>query len=204
MAVASCARTGSSGAVYDAIRALSPDLFLVTGDLHYGNIDRNSVGLFRNVLGRSLRAPAQAALYRSTPVAYMWDDHDYGANDADASSPSRSAARPAYREDVPSYPLAAGDGDEAIYQAFTIGRVRFVLTDTRSERTEDTMLGERQLSWLEQEISRGQPYPRARRLGEPRPLDRTGRPRPQQLVRATPKNGAASPTPSPPPAPGSW
>jgi phosphodiesterase/alkaline phosphatase D-like protein len=152
VAVASCARTGSSGAVYDAIRAADPDLFLVTGDLHYGNIAENSVSVFRNTLGRSLRAPAQAALYRSTPVAYIWDDHDYGPNDADASSPSRTAARAAYREDVPSYPLAAGDGDEAIYQAFSIGRVRFVLTDTRSERTGDTMLGERQLAWLEREL----------------------------------------------------
>jgi hypothetical protein len=82
----------------------------------------------------------------------MWDDHDYGRNDADASSASRPAARRAYRETVPSYPLAAGPGDEPIYQAFSIGRVRFLLTDTRSERTEESLLGERQLAWLEQQI----------------------------------------------------
>jgi phosphodiesterase/alkaline phosphatase D-like protein len=153
VAVASCARTASSGAVYDAIAAVAPDLFLISGDLHYGNIAQNSTRVFRNTLGRSLRAPAQAALYRSTPVAYIWDDHDYGPNDADASSPSREAARAAYRESVPSYPLAAGHGNEAIYQAFSIGRIRFVLTDTRSERTADTMLGARQLDWLEHEIT---------------------------------------------------
>jgi hypothetical protein len=45
-----------------------------------------------------------------------------------------------------------GDGG-AIYQAFTIGRVRFVLTDTRSERTDETMLGARQLDWLIDEIT---------------------------------------------------
>ncbi len=42
--------------------------------------------------------------------------------------------RQAYREVVPHYPLVhAGDGP--INQAFTIGRVRFVLTDNRSERS---------------------------------------------------------------------
>ncbi|NIS34380.1 MAG: hypothetical protein GWN73_28680, partial [Actinobacteria bacterium] len=60
--------------------------------------------------------------------------------------------RLAYRENVPHYRLPAGTGDGAIYQAFTVGRVRFVLTDTRSERTAESMLGAEQLRWLEREL----------------------------------------------------
>ncbi|MBC6445889.1 alkaline phosphatase D family protein [Actinokineospora xionganensis] len=151
VAFGGCARTGSNGAVFDAIRALRPDLYIATGDLHYGNPDTPDVGRFAGFYRRTLTAPAQAALYRSVPIAYVWDDHDYGPNDADASAPTRAAARAAYDRYVPHYPLASGPG-EAINQAFTLGRVRFVLTDTRSERTAATMLGERQLAWLRQEL----------------------------------------------------
>ncbi|WP_436498237.1 alkaline phosphatase D family protein [Actinokineospora sp. HUAS TT18] len=151
VAFGACARTGSNGAVYDAIRDLRPDLHVATGDLHYGNPDTPDISRFAGFYRRTLTAPAQAALYRSVPVAYMWDDHDYGPNDADASAPTRSAARAAYDRYVPHYPLPSGPGG-AINQAFTLGRVRFVLTDTRSERTAESMLGDRQLAWLRHEL----------------------------------------------------
>lgn len=148
VAFGSCARTGSNGAVFDAIREVDPLLYVTTGDLHYGNPSRNSVGLFANLYRRTLTAPAQAALYRQVPAAYLWDDHDYGPNDADASAATRPAARTAYRRYVPHYSLQSS----AIYQAFTVGRVRFVLTDTRSERTATTMLGTHQRDWLKREL----------------------------------------------------
>ncbi|MGY1753363.1 alkaline phosphatase D family protein [Blastococcus sp. SYSU D01042] len=151
LAVASCARTGSSGAVFDAIRAVDPLLFLHTGDLHYANIERDDPAAFGDRYEDVVTAPAQAALYRSVPVDYVWDDHDYGPENADASSPARSAAREAYRTYVPHHALAEGPGG-AIHRAFTLGRVRVVVTDTRSERTGSTMLGARQLAWLEEEL----------------------------------------------------
>ena len=64
----------------------------------------------------------------------MWDDHDFGPNDANRTSPSREAAWTAYRTYVPHYALGDREKSGAIYQAFTIGRARFVLTDLRSER----------------------------------------------------------------------
>jgi PhoD-like phosphatase len=149
VAFGSCARTGSSGTVFDAIAATRPLLYIATGDLHYGNPDRNDVDRFGALYRRTLTAPAQAALYRSVPVAYVWDDHDYGPNNAGATAPSRPAARTAYRTFVPHYPLADAG---AIYHAFSAGRVRFVVTDTRSERTGTSMLGARQLEWLEREL----------------------------------------------------
>jgi hypothetical protein len=151
VAVASCARTGSSGAVFDAVRAVDPLLFVHMGDLHYANITEDDPTVFGDRFEDVLTAPAQAALYRSVPVAYVWSDHDYGPENADSSSPSRDAAREAYRTYVPHHELVEGDGG-AIYHAFTVGRVRIVLTDTRSEKTGTTMLGARQLAWLEEEL----------------------------------------------------
>ena len=158
VAIGSCARVGSNGAVFDAIRERDPLLYLITGDIHYGDNGVNDLERYREVMDLTLRQPAQSALYRSAPIAYMWDDHDFGANNADGNSPSRQAAMETYREYVPSYEL--GGADSAVYQAFTVGRVRFVLTDARSARNLDrneergapSMLGTEQKEWFMKEI----------------------------------------------------
>ncbi len=150
VALGSCARSGSNGIVFDRIREFDPLLFLALGDLHYGNIADITPLPFLTAFDTLLTRPAQAALYRDVPVAYVWDDHDYGPNDADSTSPGREAARSAYATAVPSYGLALDSG--AVAQAFTIGRVRFVMTDGRSERTGDTMLGAEQRAWLIEEL----------------------------------------------------
>ncbi|NNF54971.1 MAG: hypothetical protein HKN03_11085 [Acidimicrobiales bacterium] len=158
VAIGACARVGSNGAVFDSIRQADPLLYLIAGDLHYGDNGRNDIVRYQEVMDLTLSMPAQSALYRSTAIAYMWDDHDYGGNDADGSSPSRRAAMAAYREYVPSYDLS---GDEtAVYQAFSAGRVRYILTDARSARNLDndenedapSMLGFEQKEWFKNEI----------------------------------------------------
>ena len=91
------------------------------------------------------------------PLAYIWDDHDYGDDNSDGNSPTRDAVRLYYGSDFPHYPLPlAANADGPIAQAFDIGRVRFLMTDTRSERLADqhTMLGPRQLEWLFAELER--------------------------------------------------
>jgi phosphodiesterase/alkaline phosphatase D-like protein len=151
---------GSNGSVFDEIRANDPLLYLMAGDWFYGDIADNDRDAFRDAYETTLTAPAQSALYRTAPIAYTWDDHDSGPDEADATSDARPAAQLVYREYVPHYPLGAGDGENPIYQAFTIGRVRFVLMDTRTMRSPKTepdgpaktMLGDDQMAWLEQEL----------------------------------------------------
>jgi alkaline phosphatase D len=159
---ASCASTGSASAVFTAMRGLEPDLFIHMGDLHYENIARNDVARFRKAYTKVLASPTQSALFRAVPLAYTWDDHDYGPNNSDRTSPSRPAALRAYRQFVPHYPLA-DEAEATIHQAFTVGRVRFLLTDARSARSphlipelERTMLGQAQLAWLERELEAAQ------------------------------------------------
>lgn len=161
VAFGSCARTGSNGAVFDAVRAQDPLLYLGLGDVHYANIRTNDQSLFRSALDRTLASPAQSALYRSTSAAYVWDDHDYAGNDANASAPTRPAAQAVYRQYVPHYALPGGGRTGPIHQAFTIGRVRFLLTDNRSTRTPQTavdgeskvLLGADQERWLVAELA---------------------------------------------------
>ena len=151
IAIGGCARVGSNGAVFDAIRRERPALYLALGDLFYANIDQNARGRFVEQYDSTVGSPAQGALYRSTPIAYVWDDHDYGPNGADGSSPSREAALWSYGAAVPHYPLPAGRAGP-IHQAFTIGRVRFLVLDTRSARTARSMLGGEQTRWLRREL----------------------------------------------------
>jgi phosphodiesterase/alkaline phosphatase D-like protein len=158
VAIGGCARVGSNGAVFDAIRELDPDMFIINGDWNYANLSENDQSEFREIYDHTLAGAAQSALHRTTPIAYVWDDHDYGGNNSDATSVTREAALAVYQEYVPHYPLASGTSP--IYQAFTIGRVRFLMTDTRSARSpsgepddaEKSMLGDEQKAWLKGEL----------------------------------------------------
>ena len=160
IAFASCARVGSNGKVFDTIRDRDPDLFINTGDLFYGDVQSNDLDAFSRLFDITLTQPAQHALYRSTPTAYVWDDHDFGPNDAAKDSPSRSAALASYRAIVPHYPFAMAGDDAPIGQAFTVGPVRFIMTDTRSARDPKTdtdgpgksMLGSEQMDWFLREL----------------------------------------------------
>ena len=164
-AFGSCAETGSSHPVFETIRSLHPLFFLHLGDLHYRDIGADDPNRFRAAYDTVLASATQAALYQDVPLVYMWDDHDYGPNDSAAAAPGRRAARLTYQEYVPHYPLPAGSGDVPLYQAFTVGRARVILTDLRSEKSPDppspgcdpnnpnkTLLGEAQKSWLKQEL----------------------------------------------------
>ena len=149
------ARTGSSARVFDTIRSHDPLLYLNVGDFFYGDVDTDDPERYLAQYDATLSAPAQAALYRRVPIAYTWGDHDYAANDADRHAPGRPAALDVYRRVVPHYPLPGG-ADGPIFQAFSVGGVRFVLTDNRSQRDAGaqppTMLGREQLRLLRDEL----------------------------------------------------
>ncbi|NNG15841.1 MAG: hypothetical protein HKM89_05110, partial [Gemmatimonadales bacterium] len=104
VAAGSCARLGSNGMVYEAILEMDPDLFLVPGDLFYAD-HMKTAGHFTEAFDETLTQPAQAALLAHVPVAYVWDDHDYGGNDADRTAPTRDLARQAFDTNVPHYRL---------------------------------------------------------------------------------------------------
>ncbi len=159
IALGSCARLGSNGAVYEAILETDPDLFLVPGDFFYAD-HMTTATHFTESYGKTLTQPAQAALLAEVPIAYVWDDHDYGGNDSDRTAPTRDLARNAFSTYVPHYPLTL----DTINQAFTIGRARLILLDSRSARDPKTdadgpgktMLGAAQMEWLQQELLQAQ------------------------------------------------
>ena len=63
-----------------------PAIYVCLGDFHYGDNFVDDVNDYRQVFDVQLTQPAQAALYSRVPIAYVWDDHDYGPNDYTAAS----------------------------------------------------------------------------------------------------------------------
>lgn len=152
--VSSCARaTGSP--VFTAALRQNPLFFLHTGDFHYSNIGQNKIELFRAAYDAHLSAPRLRALLATTPMFYQWDDHDYGPNDSNKNSRSKEASLRNFRELVPHYPLTvAPDPMAPVDQVFTVGRVRFILSDLRSQRDPAArrMMSAAQDAWLREQF----------------------------------------------------
>ena len=161
-AFGACSRS-ADGNVYKTIAHEDILFFLHTGDLHYNDIGSDDISRFRTAYENQLTGTDMGKLFKNTPMAYMWDDHDYGPNNSDATAPGRNSSRLAYQQFVPHYPLDAGSGDVPIYQSFNVGRVLFILTDNRSERTyyrasssDKTVLGAQQKAWFKNKLLEAQ------------------------------------------------
>lgn len=143
-------------AVFDVMKSFHPNFHITMGDLHYMNpnsaVDINAHRLPYET--EVLSIPRQSAFFKATPIAYVWDDHDFCGNDSDSSYVGRENARTAYHEYVPHYPLGLGTGiNFPINQAFTVGRVRFVMTDLRSTRYVNSIMTEEQKQWFRDECT---------------------------------------------------
>ena len=172
----------SNSKVFDAIaqykykkdgRDSNLDLFIHMGDLHYRN-DLPIIGLkeaylddYRYNYDLVMNQTRQRNLYQNIPLAYIWDDHDYGTNDSDGSYNLKYVASEVYRERVPYYPLveelSVTKGKGAVYQSFIIGRVRFIMTDSRFHQNplatldspDGNLLGDEQREWLFKQLITG-------------------------------------------------
>lgn len=147
--LATCATTGSNNPVFDRIREEESLFYLMLGDFHYGDINKDCEQSFLAYYRAVLGSKKQSKLYQNTPIAYMWDDHDYGPNNSSGLSPNQygkiacqSDARIAYQSYVPHYPLSFGAADTLISQSFNIGRLRFILSDIRSEKKRPLFAGD--------------------------------------------------------------
>lgn len=159
-ASSSCAVTGSNIIAFENVLNDSGNLFFVhLGDFHYGDI--NNFGDWHRQLAydQVFAAERQHALYRGMSFAYIYDDHDFAGNDSDKDNSGAERAVISFRNRFPYEWVESGSTDAA-YQSWVIGRVRFILTDERSQRDDwkvaesesKTMLGPTQKSWFKSEL----------------------------------------------------
>ena len=180
IAFGSCCDQDDDQAIWDAIHAWRPGLMIMAGDNVYGDVRTASLRELRAAYETADRNPGFARMKRELPTMAIWDDHDYGRNDAGAEFPWKQASK-----DLFCGFWGIPDSDprrrrEGLHHAMSFGpegrRVQVILLDTRwfrspLRRTDrrgapgrerylpdddpaKTMLGEAQWAWLERQLRR--------------------------------------------------
>jgi alkaline phosphatase D len=165
IAFGSCLNQAKPAPILTTVAKAEPDLMLMIGDNVYADGTPEGMHAAYAQLGEH---PDFRALADETPLLAVWDDHDYGDDDAGGENPHKAEAKReflAFFDDPASAERRAHDG---VYLARTMGppgrRVQVILLDTRwfksaptvsftGKRTpnEDpaaTMLGDAQWAWL--------------------------------------------------------
>jgi len=81
--------------------------------------------------------PFVSEVLSQMPVVYVYDDHDFGANNSDGTLPAKDSSLWAYKTFFPHYELK--NPDNGIWQSFTFGDVEFFVLDLRSQRNIDSL-----------------------------------------------------------------
>ena len=87
----SCGHQDKNIPIFNAINKEQGDLFIFLGDNIYG--DTNDMDVLANKYQRLGAKPGFKTLKAQTPIIAMWDDHDYGQNDAGKEYPHKEQSR---------------------------------------------------------------------------------------------------------------
>ena len=160
----SCANEGKSQPIWDAILARQCDLFMFLGDNIYG--DTRDMVVLRAKYAQFAAQPGFARLRETTPVVAIWDDHDFGENDAGSDYPMKEETRRIFLDfwDEPAgSPRRDRDG---VYASYVFGppgkRVQVILPDLRYNRTPLLKLdlaGADYETWAKAKLAAGLPVP---------------------------------------------
>ena len=107
---------------------------------------------FRNKYHRTFDDDYVRRVQPELPTLAIWDDHDFGEDNADGTYRYKRQARQAFLETFPAAQRAAGDSG-GLHHSLQVGDVDLFVLDTRWYRTppdqpQRTMLGRQQLHWL--------------------------------------------------------
>lgn len=155
---------GGDYRIYDSISNKEPDLMLWLGDnIYLREVDFESMSSIQHRYNQSRRLPEMQKLLTACPHVAIWDDHDFGFNDANGSYHHKDKTLEAFRDYWcnPGSGVPGTCGETGITTAFTYGDVDFFLLDNRYNRTganvlgarQPTILGEDQLNWFLQALA---------------------------------------------------
>lgn len=180
---AACAHQREDQSMWTQIASQDPDLTLYIGDNVYGDVRSNDPSLpeLKVAYMRLAMSKPFAALRAAAPMLTVWDDHDYGMNDAGGEYPYKKQSKELF-----DYVWALNDDDprrarEGVYGSWVLGdkqgeRLQIIMLDTRYFRDElkpsdkpgtpgkeryipdsdpqKTMLGAAQWAWLGDELKK--------------------------------------------------
>lgn len=146
---------GADNNIFESMRAQEPDLMLWLGDNVYTrDIDWTTrTGLLQR-WGFTRAVKELQPLLGSVHHYSIWDDHDYGPNDADRSYRDKDVSREVFQL-FWGNPKSGADPDRGIAYRFTWGDAEFFLLDDRWNRSPNMrstgkrqILGAAQIEWL--------------------------------------------------------
>lgn len=146
---------GKGKGVYNVIANKNPSLMLWLGDnIYLREPDWTSMSGINYRYTHFKSMPEIQKLWQNTHHYAIWDDHDFGPNDADRGFINKDLSLAAFKNfwANPSYGIP---GDSGITSQFSFNDVDFFLLDNRYYRSpnerktgERQILGEKQIEWL--------------------------------------------------------
>jgi len=170
IAFGSCNKLDKPQNIWEAVSANHPQLWIWLGDIIYG--DTTDMRALAKMYKTQKNNPGYKSLRQTAQVIGIYDDHDYGANDAGATYPFKKQSKKILMDflDVPlRAPVRRREG---AYTSYTFGTapqsIKVIVLDTRYFRDslqadptkqrrylpnlEGDILGEEQWKWLEEEL----------------------------------------------------
>jgi alkaline phosphatase D len=170
----SCNKLDKPQGMFGDVAANNPNLWIWLGDIIYA--DTTDMKALAAHYKRLKTSPEYKKLREKAQIVGVYDDHDFGANDAGKSFPKKKQSKKCLMDflDVPNNsPLRKREG---AYQSYTFGkagqRIKVIVMDTRYFRDtlipdptkakryipnmEGDILGEAQWKWLENELKNSQ------------------------------------------------
>ncbi|MFP3363097.1 alkaline phosphatase D family protein [Pseudoalteromonas sp. SIMBA_148] len=141
----SCGHQDKKIPIFNAINKDQGDLFIFLGDNIYG--DTNDMDVLADKYQRLGAKPGFKTLKAQTPIIAMWDDHDYGQNDAGKEYPHKEQSRQImlnfWGEPANSARRTRSDG---IYTSYMYGEneqtIQVIMPDLRWNRDALNHVGE--------------------------------------------------------------
>lgn len=126
----SCQRSNGDPGIYDDMAEAGAAFFVHQGDLHYEDAETEQDWV--DGVDAALSNEHMSAFLRSTPMSYIWDNHDWGGNETWRESAPSTWAPDDIRELMgQGYPDSVG-----LYHTWSHGGVRFIQTDQWTLRDE--------------------------------------------------------------------
>lgn len=147
--------------IFDSIAEYEPDIFIWLGDVVYADLESFPYEMSEKFLPGwqaqydTLKAnPSYQRLLKATKVTGIWDDHDFGENDASSSFTLKEKSQEMFMEFM-NFKV----DHEGVYRTEYLNeKIRMILLDVRYFRVVDKdVLGDEQWAWLEGELAK--PYP---------------------------------------------
>lgn len=143
--------------IFNNIAAKNPNLFFWLGDnIYLREPDWGSETGIYHRYKQFVQDTALNKLFKRCPNYAIWDDHDFGPNDANGSFANKNLTLKAFNEFWENPPLVFSEGCNASW--FEYNDAQCFLLDNRFSRVADSadasysILGRRQVDWLKQAL----------------------------------------------------